>query len=73
MFFLCVNIIKIKNTNKIFERWTVDIISGFAFCAVSLINVVTKIVKDENIEDIEGYLKIKNKIIQVKINKMLSA
>ena len=50
-----------------------EIISGFAFCAVSLINVVTKIVNEENIDDIDEYLKIKNKINQVKINKIPKA
>jgi len=42
------------------------------FNAVSLIRVTINTVKEENIEDIEEYLNIKNTTDQVKINRKLN-
>jgi hypothetical protein len=73
MFFLWVNIIKIKKINRInfisaliLKFWSSD------FKAVSLIKVTTNTVIEENMEDTEEYLNINNTTTQVKINKKLN-
>ncbi len=73
MFFLWVNIIKIKKINRInfmsppiLKFWSND------FNAVSLIKVTINTVIEENIEDTEEYLNINKTTTQVKINKKLN-
>jgi len=73
MFFLWVNIIKIKKINKInFISSSILLFIFIEFNAVSLIKVITKTVKEENIEDTEEYLNIKETASQVNINKKLN-
>ena len=72
MFLRCVKIIKIKKINSInlILAW----LSWFAFKiseTFSLKTVTIKTVKDENIEDTEENLKIRETTIQVNINKIL--
>ena len=69
MFFLCVKIIKTKNINRIFELviW-IDDTEGSIELINSLIEFITRTVKDENIEDIDEYLNINKITIHTKIN-----
>ena len=66
-----VNIIKIKKINRIFESGTFDEkdLDGSEKITVSRKKFITKTVNDENIDDKEEYLNIKDTIIQVNINK----
>ena len=71
------NTIKIKKINKrndiLIERFIFFRCSGFIASsigkAVSLTNVTTKTVNDENIDEIEEYLNISETTIHAKINK----
>ena len=81
MFFLWVKIINIKKINKIndiFEVIDNSELDGFSIIierignAVSLIDDTTKTVIEENIEDTEEYLNIKDTADHVKINKKLN-
>ena len=81
MFFLWVKIINIKKINKIndiFEVIDNSELDGFSTIiesignAVSLIDATTKTVIEENIEDTEEYLNIKDTVNHVKINKKLN-
>ena len=70
MFFLWVNIIKIKKTNNIYLMLLSTISSGeIEVSAVFFINVITNTVKVANIEDREEYLKINKTVIHVNTNK----
>ena len=71
MFFLCVKIIKIKKINKInFISSSTYVLKAIDCSAVSLIKVITNIVRDENIEDRDEYLNINETVNHVNINKI---
>ena len=73
IFFLCVNIIKIKKINNInFISVAKTKFGSIALTAFSLNKVITNTVKEENIDDKEEYLNIKETTIHVKINKTLN-
>ena len=80
MFFLCVNIIKIKKINKVNDVLALTVIVfdvssnifdtiGFATC---LITYMTNTVRDANIDDNEEYLNINETTNQVNMNKKLN-
>ena len=70
MFFLWVNIIRIKKINSIFESTTsVDDKNSVEFIKVSFMKFTTKTVKVANIEDTEEYLNISDITNQVNANK----
>ena len=63
------NIIKIKNTNSIsFKLSAVYIFESIDRSAVSLITVTINTVKEENIDDKDEYLNIKETTTHVNIN-----
>ena len=65
--------IKIKKMNSInFIFSSIFILGSIDFKALSLINVTTKTVREENIEDREEYLNINETTNQVKINRKLN-
>ena len=69
MFFLWVKTISIKKINRSFELVTwIDIKFESMLLMNSLIEFITRTVKDEKIDDIDEYLKIKAITIQVNIN-----
>ena len=79
MFFLWVNIIKIKKINKRYELLEeVVVFSSFILSEssdkigtdISLSNVTKKTVNDENIDETDEYLNIKLTTIHVNINKI---
>ena len=73
MFFLCVNIIKIKNINNTIILFSSKAIFKFnPSITVSFTTATISTVKEENIDDTDEYLNIKKTINQVKINKKLS-
>ena len=73
MFFLWVNSIKIKKIKRInLISWPIFKLGSIDFKAVSLINTITSTVIVANIEESEEYLKIKETISQVNINKKLN-
>ena len=73
MFFLWVNIIKIKKINRINFISPSELKFELNDCrAVSLIIDTIKTVIEANIEDTEEYLKIKVTTSQVNINKKLN-
>ena len=61
---------KINNINFILAAKTK--FGSIALIAFSLNKVTTSTVKEENIDDIEEYLNIKETTIQVKINRALN-
>ena len=64
------NIIKIRNINKInFISSSTYVLETIDCSAVSLINVTTNTVRDENIDDRDEYLNIKETANHVNINK----
>jgi hypothetical protein len=66
-----VNIIKIKKINKInFISSSTYVLEVIDCSAVSLIKVITNIVRDENIEDRDEYLNINETVNHVNINKI---
>ena len=70
---MCVNIIKIKKINNINFISAAKIKFGsIALTAFSLNKVITNTVKEENIDDNEEYLNIKETTTHVKINKILN-
>ena len=63
-------IIKIKKINKInFISSSTYVLEAIDCSAVSLIKVTVNTVKDENIEDRDAYLNIKETTSHVNINK----
>ena len=73
MFFLWVNIIKIKKIKSInFASSLIFRLGSIDFRAVSLINVTTNTVIEENIDEIEEYLNIRKTTSQVKTNNKLN-
>ena len=64
------NIIKIKKINKInFISSSIYVLESIDFSAVSLIKVTVNTVKDENIEDRDEYLNIRETTSHVNINR----
>ena len=64
------NIIKIKKINKInFISSSIYVLVSIDFSAVSLIKVTINTVNDENIEDRDEYLNIRETVNHVKINR----
>ncbi len=61
---------KINNINFISTAKTK--FGSIALTTFSLNRVITRTVKEENIDDKEEYLKIKETVTQVKINKTLN-
>ena len=73
MFFLWVNIIKIKKINRIkFISVPPLKFGSIDFTTFSLIIVTTNTVREENIEDKEEYLNIRDTTNQVKTNNKLN-
>ena len=69
MFFLWVKTISIKKINRSFELVTwIDIKFESMLLMNSLIEFITRTVKEEKIDDIDEYLKIKAITIQENIN-----
>ena len=70
MFFLWVNIIRIKKINSIFEL-TISVVDKkyVEFIKVSLMKLTIKTVNEANIDDTEEYLNISDITNQVKANK----
>jgi len=65
-----VNIIKIKKINKInFISSLIYVLESIDCSAVSLIKVTVNTVKDENIEDRDEYLNIRETTSHVNINR----
>jgi hypothetical protein len=65
-----VNIIKIKKINKInFISSSTYVLEAIDCSAVSLIKVTINTVKDENIEDRDEYLNIRETVSHVNINR----
>ena len=70
MFFLWVNIIKIKKINSIFESTILaEDKNSVEFIKVSFMKFTTKTVKEANIEDTDEYLNIRVITNQVNANK----
>tara|TARA_B100001123_G_C15137391_1_gene957983 strand:- start:526 stop:780 length:255 start_codon:yes stop_codon:yes gene_type:complete len=74
MFFLCENIIKIKKINRILESgiFVFAVTDASDDITVYLKKFTTKTVNDENNDETEEYLKIRDVTIQVNINKKQS-
>ena len=73
MFFLCVNTInikKIKRINIVFSGKSVFCFNDFT--TLSSIKLTAKTVNEENIDDTEEYLKIRETTNQVNINSKAS-
>ena len=65
--------IRIKKINSIkLISWSVLMLGLIDFKAVSFINVTTQTVKEENIDDKEEYLNVRETTSHVKINKKLN-